>query len=230
MRTRREGPQQRALVAREADRGDLVRRPVHTRIRHRVEPPQALRVQVAVAEKLAPVEEVRADVADRPLHFAFGLRAIRPARANPKAPVRREAEKLRILHDAPAARSLILDDDGFELIEQQLVRHAPEREERLLEPAHQREHRLLRIEAQPQESRVPEHHHQRPALPPRELTLGEIHLRLVSGRGLEADDGLRLGPGAHDANKLFELPGNPAARHSSKSRTADSSGYVVRRS
>src|SRR3954451_2361221 len=59
------------------------------------------------------------------------------------------------------------------------------------------------VEAQPQQPRVPEHHHQRVALPPRELELAEVHLQ--PRRRLETHHRLRCLPRAYRPDELLHL-------------------------
>src|SRR5437867_4128641 len=84
------------------------------------------RGEVGIAQELASVEEIAADVADRALDFAFRLGAVGPAGADAKAPVRGEAQELRILEQLAAGGAVILEDDALHLIEEELVRNATE--------------------------------------------------------------------------------------------------------
>jgi hypothetical protein len=72
-------------------------------IGHAVEPRQPLRIQVRVPDELAPVEEIAAYVAHRPLDLPLRLRAIRTTGANAEAPVACEAKKLGILEELAAS-------------------------------------------------------------------------------------------------------------------------------
>jgi hypothetical protein len=116
-----------------------------------------------------------------------------------------EAEELRILDDLAARGPLIVDDDGLELIEEQLAGDAAEVLERRLEPAHQRAHRLARIALDPEKPREADHHHQGEPLAPGEPHLGEIDLRLVAGVGLEANQRLGLRPRPDLPGEALEL-------------------------
>lgn len=62
--------------------------------------------------------------------------------------------------------ALIVDDDCLQLIEEELCRHPAKGCKGLLQPAHQHRHGLARVEPQPHQPRVSEHHQQREALAP----------------------------------------------------------------
>ena len=82
---------------------------------------------------------------------------------------------------------------------------ATEGREGPLEPQHHGERGLTRHEFDEQHARIAEHHQQREARAPGEADLGEIELRLVAGRRLEADDRLRRRPRADARHVRFEL-------------------------
>ena len=73
-----------------------MRRRMHPDVGDLVEPVPPLLIEVRIIGKRAAVDEIVTEIADRPLDFALGLGAIRPARARREAPVVREAEKLKI--------------------------------------------------------------------------------------------------------------------------------------
>src|SRR5256886_16227972 len=98
--------------------------------------------QVGVAQKGPAIEEIPAEVANGPLHFALGLRPEGATRADPEAPVGGEAEELGILEQPSAAWAVVLDDHALHLIEEDLVGHAAERGEGPLETQHDGERRL----------------------------------------------------------------------------------------
>src|SRR5690606_40450595 len=118
------------------------------------------------------------------------LCTVRPARTRCEAPVIREAQELGVSDERPAFESQILCDDRLHLIEEQLLRHAAEEGERILEPGDQGAHVLPAVEAQPQHARIAENDEQRVAHTPREAEACEVDLRLVAGRRLETDDRL----------------------------------------
>ena len=106
IRPRREWMQEQTLVAIEAIAWPLARRGVHPHIGDVVEPVAcAAASRSASLANVAAVDEIVAEIADGPLDFALGLRAIGPTRARREAPVVREAEKLEIARQArrPAA-------------------------------------------------------------------------------------------------------------------------------
>src|SRR5437868_4488476 len=76
-----------------------------------------------------------------------------------------------------------------------------------LKPRDHRLHRLPRIELDPEQARVAQHHEQRVALAPGEANLRKVDLPLHSGRGLEAYDRLGVGAGAHLAHEALGLRG-----------------------
>ena len=140
---------------------------MHPHIGDVVEPVPSLLIEIGVIEERAAVDEIVAQVADGPLDFALGLRAIRATRARREAPVMREAEKLEIAHERAALQPQVARDHRLHLIEEQLLRDAAERAKRLLEPVDQRPHVLARIEPAPQQPRVAEHDEQGVAHAPR---------------------------------------------------------------
>src|SRR6185436_18417211 len=159
---------------------------------HLVEPAPTLIVEIRVADELPAIDKIPPHVADRPLHFAFGLRAIRAAGANAKAQVVAEAEELRMLQEFASLRARIVEDHRLQLIEQQLLRHTAEISEGLLEPRDEGPERLARIELEPEEPREREDHDECVALPPGKAKLRKVDLRLMARRGLEAHHGLGL--------------------------------------
>ena len=115
---------------------------MHPHIGDTLEPVPALLVEIGVIEEVAAVDEIVPHVADRTLDLALGLRAVRATGARGEAPVAREAQELRIAHQRAALQPQVARDHRLHLIEEQLLRHAAKRQERLLEPAHQRPHVL----------------------------------------------------------------------------------------
>src|SRR5207237_2896648 len=160
-----------ALIALEALAGHLLRCRVHPEIRRLVEPVRTLRLEIRIAQEFAAVDEALPEIAHRPLDLALRLRAIGPTRPNPKAPVRREAEEFRILEQLATVRAVVLEDDGLHLIKEQFPRHATEIRECRLKPRDHSLHRLPRIELDPEQARVAQHHEQRIALAPGEANL-----------------------------------------------------------
>ena len=82
-----------------------------------------LLIEIGIMQERAAVDEIAAQVADRALDFALGLRAIRTTGAWREVPVAREAEKLHIADEGAAFESQIARADSAHLIKQQLLRH-----------------------------------------------------------------------------------------------------------
>ena len=76
-----------------------------------------------------------------------------------------EAQELGILEHPATSGAAVLEDDGLELIEEQLVGHAAAEGEGLLEAGHQGAHRLAGVELHPEEARVAEDIHHGKRLP-----------------------------------------------------------------
>src|SRR6266700_919234 len=170
-----------------------------------LQPASALVGEVRVAQEGPPVEEIPAEIADRPLHLALGLGPVGTAGSDAEAPVGGEPEELRILKEPAAGRPMIVDDHALHLVEEDLVGHAAEGREGPLEAHHHGERSLARHEVDEEHPRVAEHHQQREARAPGQADRGEIELRLVAGRGLEANDRLRHRPRADARYVRFEL-------------------------
>jgi hypothetical protein len=137
------------LVAIEPRARRLVRGAVHARIGHAREPVRALLRQIRVIEERAAVDEILAEIPDGPLHFAFGLRPVRPAGAWREAPMVGKPQELEVVHECPTLQPEVSRDHRPHLIEQQLLRHAAEREEGLLQAGQQRPHVLAWTEVAP---------------------------------------------------------------------------------
>lgn len=105
-------------------------------------------------------------------------------RARRQAPVMRKPDKLEIAHERTALKPQVACDHRLHLIEEQLLRDAPDIAKRLLEP-------LARIKPAPQHARVAEDHEQRVPHAPRKLEAREVDLSLPARRRLEPDH--RLG-------------------------------------
>src|SRR5690606_14989058 len=120
-------------------------------------------------------------------------------------PVGGEAEKLLVDHELTAQKAKVLGDYRLHLIEEQLPGESAEEVKGFLQAGEESPHVLTREEAQPQQSGVAEYHEQGVALPPGELELREVNLRLMGGRRLEAHHRLRCWPGTHVLNVDLEL-------------------------
>ena len=174
----------------EPGRHTLLQRAVDPNVGHAVEPQEGPCVEVVIGEELPAVEEVVADVVDRPLDLALRLGPVRTARADPEAPMAAEAQELRVLDQPATLVALVVGDDGLHLVEQELRRHAAEVGERRFQPPHHDRHRLALVEPEPHPPRVAQHHDQRVPLAPRQPEVREVHLALVAGRSLEPPDRL----------------------------------------
>ena len=80
---------------------------------------------------MTTVEEVLANVADGPLHFALGLRAIRATGSWSKLPVMSEANELGILNERTTLPTTVFHDDRTHLVEEHLLRNATQESEGL---------------------------------------------------------------------------------------------------
>src|SRR5271166_5209387 len=78
---------------------DAQRGRVYARIGDRIEPMPQLGVEIIEIAKGAAEEEVLADVTERPLHFAFCFRPVRPASARLEAIMPGEIDKRAIIDD-----------------------------------------------------------------------------------------------------------------------------------
>ncbi len=71
-------------------------------------------------DKGAAVEEVLADVADRAFHLALRLGPVWAARPNAEAPVKAEAQELRVLDQPPTRLPSVAENHGLHLVKRQL--------------------------------------------------------------------------------------------------------------
>lgn len=133
--TARQRLQQPPLVAIEAHLWRLAGRAVHAHIGDAIQPLLALLIEVGIMQKGAAVDEVAAHVANRAFHLALGLRAIGTTGARPEAPVGGEAEELEIVDQRAAFEPQVAGDHRLHLIEEQLLGHAAEIGERVLQAA-----------------------------------------------------------------------------------------------
>ena len=109
---------------------------MHADIGHTIEPQLPLVIEIGIVQERTTVDEIATQVTDRPLDFAFRLRAIGAARARREVPVAGEAEKLRIADERAALEPQVARDNGAHLIEQQLLRDTTEKSEGLFEAVH----------------------------------------------------------------------------------------------
>lgn len=135
---RRKRLQREALLVSKRTCGTLARGAVRAHLGHALGPVLSLLLEVPVIDEAAPVDEIAAQVADRPLDFALGLRATPPTHPRREAPVVRESERLRIADQRAALQPEVAPDHRLHLVEQQLLRYATEMEQRLVDPIDQR--------------------------------------------------------------------------------------------
>ena len=164
---------------------------MHPRIGDRVEPVAQLGVEIVEIAEAAGEEEVLADVAERPLDLALGLGPVRPAGLRVEAVVAGEVDQRPVVDDV--ALGILADDRGLHPIVEDLARHAAERLESGEVAAQHGLQVLVQDEAGPEQAAVAEHQREQPDDPghpglvgERHLELGEVDLRLVAGRRLEA--------------------------------------------
>jgi hypothetical protein len=116
-----------------------------------------------------------------------------------------KSQELGIAHERAAFEPQVPRDNRLHLIEEQLLRHAAEIDERLLESVIECRHVLARVEPTPQQSRVAEHDEQRIPHAPRKPESREVHLCLTPGRRFEADHRRRRRRRPHASNERFQL-------------------------
>ena len=117
----------------------------------------------------------------------------------------RKADELGVLGHTTTLVSLVTDDDGLHLVEQQLTGHATEELKRPFQALEHLLHRLTAEELQPQDAREPQYNQERIALAPRKSEVSEIDLTLVTRRCLEPHDRIRRRPGTDLTHILLEL-------------------------
>jgi hypothetical protein len=196
---------------------------VDPRVGHRVEPVAQLGVEVVEVLERAGKEEVLADVAVRPLDLALGLGPVGPAGLRVVAVVAGEVDQRSIVDDV--ARGVLTQDRGLHPVVENLARHTTKGREGSEVATEHGLQVLVQDEAGPEPAAVAEHQRKQPddacdarLVGKHHLKLGELDLRLVAGRGLEAsfeDGGCRrpqLAEGIGDGGvaaliaALFELP------------------------
>ena len=119
--------------------------------------------------------------------------------------MRREAQKLLVDDELPAEHPQVGRDDRLHLVKQDLSRDTAEVGEGGVEPGEERPHVLAEREADVEQPGVAEDGDEGVALAPGELELGEVDLRLVPRRGLEADDRLGRRSRADAADEVADL-------------------------
>ena len=170
---------------------DALRGRVHARIGDGIEPMPQLAVQIIEIAERAGKEEVLADVAIGPLDLAFGFGSIRPAGLGLEAIVPGEVDERSVVDDAAAG---FTDDGSLHAIVKDLIGDAPDRGEGRHMAAQNRLHVLVQDKARPNQPAEAEHEREQPDDPrdrrlvrELQLELGEVDLRLVAQRRLEAN-------------------------------------------
>jgi hypothetical protein len=163
---------------------------VQPSVGHLVQPLPELGIEVVEVAEAAGEEEVLAHVAERPLHLALALRPVGPARLGQEAVVAGALEQGPVVGDP---LRVLAGDRGAHAVVQDPGRHAAERLERRHVAAEHRRQILVHDEARPQHPAVPEHEREQPddadhagLVGELGAELGEVDLRLLPGRGLEA--------------------------------------------
>jgi hypothetical protein len=141
-------------------------------VSYRVEPLPRLVIQVIVTSETAAIHKAASEIADRPLPCALRLCPVRPISPSPEPPMRAEPEILRILYEAPSYRTRGPLNDGTHLIEKQLLWHAANEAESLLQCDLQNFHVLAGKEPHPEQAAVAEHHQQGVADAPGNVNAG----------------------------------------------------------
>jgi hypothetical protein len=165
---------------------------MNAHVGHGSQPVGELGVQVVEVAERPAKEEVLADVAERPLHLALGLRPVGPAGFRVKAVMAGEVEQRAVVDDA--AFRCFTDDGGLHPVVEDFLRHAVEVGERCDVAAQDRLQVLMQDEARPQPPARSEHQREQPDdsrhvwfIGELHLELGEVDLRLATWRGLETD-------------------------------------------
>lgn len=108
VRSRGRRLEEKPLITLEADRRTLPGRTVHAHVCNTLEPETTLMIEIGVIQELAPVDEIAANIPDRPLNLTLRLCTVRPARTRCEAPVIREAQELGVSDERPAFESQIV--------------------------------------------------------------------------------------------------------------------------
>jgi hypothetical protein len=156
------------------------------------QPDFELQIEVVEIVEDATEEEILADVPERPLDLALGLRPIGAAGLGQEAVMMRQVAERTVVDDLPVG--ILADYRGFHTIIQDLARHAAERFEGRLVAREHRLHRLAMGKASPDQTRVAKDHREQPddmhdarLRCEADAELGEVDLGLLSRQGLEAN-------------------------------------------
>jgi hypothetical protein len=192
VRPRSQGSEKVLFVFESID-GPLFQRAVDPHVGDGIDPGSCLMVEVLIVKELATVEEPFSHVPDGAFDFAFGLGSVGPAGSDPEAPVVGEAKELGVLQDVASIVSVIVDDDGLHLVEEQLGGDAAEVGKRALQATEENLHGLTPKKLQPKEAGIAQHYEECIPFAPRQAEVAKVHLSLAAWRRLEADDGLLWG-------------------------------------
>jgi hypothetical protein len=196
--------EERQLVALEALHRPLTCGAVDPPVRL-LEPASELLLEVGVVQEGAAVEEVSANEAHGPLDLALGAGPIGAAGPRLEAPVAGKAAELRIHDELAAVKAEVGLHHGPGLVEEEVLRDAPEGRKRALQTLEEGAHVLAAEETDPEEPRVAQDDQEREALAPGAAELGKVDLRLLGRRRLEADHRVRHRPRPHAAHIVPDL-------------------------
>ena len=179
-------------------------------IGHRVKPIAQLSIEIVEVAEGTGQEEVLAYVAERPLHLAFCLGAVRPAGLGLEAVMARQRQQRTVIDDV--ALVILADHRRLHTIIKNLNRHPANRLEGQHVAAQQRLQVLMHDEAGEDEAGVSEHQREQPDDAGKAWFVGEgcdkageVDLRLIACRGLKADlERLGLGLRSDRRNVAFD--------------------------
>lgn len=100
--------------------------PMDPDIGHGIEPVERLGIEIGVTGELTAIEEALAHVTDGALDLPLGLGAVGAAGQNAEAPVSGEAQELGVFDHLASVGSVIVDDHGLHLVEEELLGYAAE--------------------------------------------------------------------------------------------------------
>ena len=170
---------------------DTLRRRMHARVRYGAEPMGELGVQVVEIAERAGKEEVLADVAERPLHFGLSLGAVGAASLGVEPIMAGKVDQRAVVDDVGPV--VLTDHRGLHPVVEDLARHPAQGGEGGHVTAQHGLQILVSDKARPDQPAVAEHQREQPndahhagLISEDHLELGEVDLRLLARRGLEA--------------------------------------------
>jgi hypothetical protein len=165
---------------------------VGARVGHRIEPVTQLDIEVFEIAEAAGEEEILADVAERPLDLPLGLGAIWAAGLRLEAKMPRQIDQASVVDDQ--AVGVLADHRGLHAVIEDLPRCAADGGKGGDMATQHGLQVLVDDEAAPDQPREAEHHGKQPddardtgLIGECDLEAGEVDLRLLTGRRLEAD-------------------------------------------